>query len=294
MIIGCIWQSLTYIFNSFLLVRSLTSKLNSQSTNSVIISLHYYQLHKFNYLTSKQVEFKTFLNGLYMLLSSLNNIKQTDDAKLTHEYYLALILFLKFNMKSSKLSKLLMKYLLANLSSSNLSYSNHTVIINNSLFESYLFGDTMDSEQLRQKLFNSNQPTSINDCLSSAEVHISNFNEKYVISDYVFVKFQDMILHEMLKYLLNMKMINKTNTFTNLKILYIQLIRLNCNTNDNYNRKQQIQLILLQFLNVIYYWKLKKFNYKLKNMSKIMDCLANDSVNNRYYNLIIILSFILS
>ncbi len=213
-----------------------------------------------------------------MLVTCLNhhqiNNKIMDDKKdikLLHEYYFSFIVYLKFFLKINYLPNLLIKYLLNNLSNLNLNYN--YLIINNRQFKEYLLNLNLNIDSLKQKLLDNSSTNQI------------IINEKYLISDYLKLKFQDYILNEMLQHLLNLKLSNKTsNRFDNLKLLYIQLIKSNnfdsgLNFGDDEPNKIKIQFVLLQFLNMIYNWKLKKFNYKLTDLSKLEQTNYESNLN---------------
>ena len=236
--------------------------------SSKLISLHYYQLHKLNYLSNEKI---SRLNGVYLLLTCLNTFKVNkndgNDIKLLHEYYFSFIVYLKLFIKIKYFQNLLVRYIFNHLLSLNSKY-NH-LIINNEQFKAYLLTLNLNVESLKQKLASK---TSIN-------------HQAYLFSDYIKLKFQDYILHEMLRYLLNLKLFNKTDKFESLKLLYVQLIKSNnydssslfitdTGSDDEMN-KIKVQFILLQFLNMIYYWKFKKFNYKLTDMSGLASTSQN-------------------
>ena len=264
-----------YALNSFQITRWILRR-QVNSDHSKLISLHYYQLHKFVYL-SELLNVKSFLNGLYLLLSCLNSFEHTNDRrdiKLIHEYYFSLIVYLKLLNKFECLTNITIKNLFNRLISLNLNYN--YLIINNDQFREYLIDLKLNIESLKQK--------------------ITCNTAQYTMSDHLKMKFQDYILSEMIHHLLSLKSIvgnkNKKNRFEGLKLLYIQLIKSsnddstlslneasdNCDDSTN---KIRMQFVLLQFLNMIYYWKFKKFSYKLSDTSKLMNVKKNYESNDR-------------
>lgn len=216
LLIGCMWESLKFLFNK-------------RDNYSNLVSLHFYQLHKFVYLEGQ----KPFFNGLYLLLSCLNS-SQSIDKKLVDEYYFSLIVFLKINNVFGWLTEPIIRHLFNRLNAQ---------LVNNDQFKEFILKDlNINAEALKQKIG----------------------QQDYFVGDHLKFKFQDYILNEMTKYLLNVKS-NKRNRFESLKLLYIQLIK----SSDD-EEKIRVQFLLLQFLNMIYYWKFKKFNYKLTDMNKMI------------------------
>ena len=238
-LIGCILQSLKFF-------------LRRRDNYSKLVSLHFYQLHKFSYLEGKK---SSFLNGLYLLLSCLNSC-QSIDKKLLDEYYFSLIVYLKLNNSSGYLTKAAIRHLFNRLNS---------LIVNNEQFKDFILKDLkVNIEMLKQKIG----------------------QQDYFISNHLMFKFQDYILNEMTEYLLNLKS-NKRNRFESLKLLYIQLIK----SSDD-EEKIRVQFVLLQFLNMIYYWKFKKFNYKLTDMNKMIKNDSNDEYKKFFlYNFKFLLRF---
>jgi hypothetical protein len=223
LLIGCMWESLKFFFNK-------------RDSYSNLVSLHFYQLHKFIYLEGQ----KPFLNGLYLLLSCLNS-SESIDKKLVDEYYFSLIVFLKMNNVFGWLTEPIIRHLFNRLNSQ---------LVNNDQFKEFILKDlNINAEAFKQKIG----------------------QQDYFVGDHLKSKFQDYILNEMSKYLLNVKS-NKRNRFESLKLLYIQLIK----SSDD-EEKIRVQFLLLQFLNMIYYWKFKKFNYKLTDMNKM---IKNENSND--------------
>lgn len=290
------------IIREILMLLILPNKtLNSQEEvlYRQLLASHLYYLHKFNYinLRFKQKPRKNgyselenglkvpymmtqdSCNGFFKLLGCINstrfeysidesNYKNDDNFELClFEYYSSLILFTKFfipQILSNWLNQLLMNQLADRLK--KLKNFDDRFKIQYEICTNQLFSDMIFNRKSNLSI------TYLKNILLASETNIP-------VTKYLKDKLQSIILNDIIDYLVQEKFNQNENPqyFDYQMALFIKLFTNKSEIDhDDLDNRQSNQLILVQLLNMLYNWKLKKFSYKLPDLAKLEKLIRTD------------------